>query len=277
MTKYMDTTTLPDIQNGTDHRGVGIDEAGIKGVRYPVCVKDRSRTKQHTVATCNMYVYLPHNLKGTHMSRFMEVLNENEYELTVRSFRNMVFEMTNRLKSQAGLIEMSFPYFIMKVAPISSAKSLMDYKVTFLGKVKENKYSLTIKVVVPVTSLCPCSKEISEHGAHNQRSVMTITTTLRNFVWIEDLIDIAEQEASCDLYGVLKRPDEKFVTETAYDNPKFVEDLARDIAIRLNKDDRIAEYTVEAENFESIHNHSAFALITSKKTKNEEFIVYGNN
>ncbi|MDH5219157.1 MAG: GTP cyclohydrolase FolE2, partial [Gammaproteobacteria bacterium] len=233
----------------------------------PVRVKDRSAGEQHTIANFNMYVNLPHNFKGTHMSRFVEILNQHEREISVSSFKEMLSEMTERLEAQSGHIEMSFPYFVNKAAPISRVESLLDYEVTFIGEIINGKPDLFIKVVVPVTSLCPCSKKISQYGAHNQRSHVTVSVRTTDFVWIEELIDLVEAEASCELFGLLKRPDEKYVTERAYDNPKFVEDIVRDIAARLNADDRIAAYTVESENFESIHNHSAYALIERDKSK----------
>ena len=196
------------------------------------------------------------------MSRFVEILNQHEREITVKSFREMLGEMTERLQAESGYIEMDFPYFVNKEAPISKVKSLMDYQVSFIGEITGDTTIMTVKVIVPVTSLCPCSKNISDYGAHNQRSHVTLTVRVDSFVWIEDLIDVVEQEASCEIFGLLKRPDEKYVTEKAYDNPKFVEDIVRDIAARLNDDSRINAYTVESENFESIHNHSAYALIS---------------
>ena len=258
--------TIPDVQNTADSRQLPINKVGIKAIRHPIRVLDKGAGVQHTIATFNMYVGLPHNFKGTHMSRFVEILNAHEQEISVESFESMLREMTVRLEAETGHIEMSFPYFINKTAPISGVKSLMDYDVTIIGEVKEGgEYAQTMKVVVPVTSLCPCSKKISDRGAHNQRSHVTITATTNGFVWIEELVQIAEQQASCELYGLLKRPDEKYVTERAYDNPKFVEDLVRDVAGVLNADDRIDSYIVESENFESIHNHSAYALIERNK------------
>jgi GTP cyclohydrolase I len=227
-----------------------------------VVVSDRTTGEQNTIANFNMYVNLPHQFKGTHMSRFVEILNQHEREITVKSFREMMGEMTERLQAESGYVEMEFPYFVNKQAPISKVKSLMDYQVTFIGEITGDETTITVKVIVPVTSLCPCSKNISDYGAHNQRSHVTLTVRVDTFLWIEDLIDLVEEEASCQIYGLLKRPDEKYVTERAYDNPKFVEDMVRDIAARLNDDDRINAYTVESENFESIHNHSAYALIT---------------
>src|SRR6187455_925526 len=251
---------VEDVQNRADTRQIPINQVGIKDINHPVKVKDRSAGEQHTVANFSMYVNLPHNFKGTHMSRFVEILHR-EREISVESFGALLAEMTERLEADAGHIEMSFPYFVMKKAPVSGVESYMDYRATLTGKRVNGENQMWVRVVVPVTSLCPCSKKISERGAHNQRSHVTISARIKTFVWIEELIDIAEGEASSELYGLLKRPDEKYVTERAYDNPKFVEDLVRDIAARLNADDRVAGYQVESENFESIHNHSAYAQI----------------
>ena len=261
--------SIADVQNSLDTRHIAIDKVGMKDIRHPVRVQDRSEGEQHTIANFNMYVNLPHNFKGTHMSRFVEILNLHEREISVQSFREMLGEMTGRLEAEAGHIEMTFHYFINKTAPISHVQSLLDYEVSFIGEIRNGEPEMKIKVVVPVTSLCPCSKKISERGAHNQRSHVTVTATTCDFVWIEELIEIVENQASSELYGLLKRPDEKFVTERAYDNPKFVEDMVRDIAAVMNADDRICAYIVESENFESIHNHSAYALIErNKKTDN---------
>lgn len=259
---------IEDVQAKADKRQIAINKVGIKDIRHPVRVSDRSGGEQHTVAIFNMYVDLPHHFKGTHMSRFVEILNQHEYEITVRSFKEMLREMTQRLQAESGHIEMGFPYFVTKEAPISKVQSMMDYQVTFIGEIKGDKPHMAVKVVVPVTSLCPCSKQISDYGAHNQRSHVTVTVWVERFVWIEDIIDLVEEEASCEIYGLLKRPDEKYVTERAYDNPKFVEDMVRDIAARLNQDARISAYTVESENFESIHNHSAYAMIERDKQLN---------
>ncbi len=266
----MATANIADVQNSEDTRCIPINKVGIKDIRHPIRVKDRSQGEQHTIANFNMYVNLPHNFKGTHMSRFVEILNNYERELSVESFEHMLKEMIKRLDANAGHIEMSFPYFIEKPAPVSGVKSLMDYEVTLLGEIKNDKPQVDIKVVVPVTSLCPCSKKISEYGAHNQRSHVTVTVQTCNFVWIEDIINLVEAQASCELFGLLKRPDEKLVTERAYDNPKFVEDMVRDVAACLNADERIIAYTVESENFESIHNHSAYALIQQDKRLNKQ-------
>jgi GTP cyclohydrolase I len=252
---------IPDVQSSPDTRHLAIDRVGVKSIRHPALIRERSGGAQNTVAMFNMYVGLPHHFKGTHMSRFVEILNAHEREISPDTFRSMVREMVAKLEAESGHIEMSFPYFVSKKAPVSGVASLMDYEVTFLGEIMDGRESFTLKVLVPVTSLCPCSKGISERGAHNQRSHVTIAAKIKTFVWIEELIDIAEGEASCQLYGLLKRPDEKFVTENAYDNPKFVEDMVRDVAARLNADKRVESYVVESENFESIHNHSAYAMI----------------
>lgn len=257
----MKNSNIPDVQNSQDIRKIDIEKVGIKDIRHPVVVSAREGGIQHTIATFNMYVGLPHHFKGTHMSRFVQILNDHEYEITVDSFKEMISETLERLEAETTYLEMTFPYFINKKAPVSGVSSLMDYEVTFIGEVLDGKPQVSLKVVVPVTSLCPCSKGISDYGAHNQRSHVTISCTVSEFVWIEELIDIAEKSASSELYGMLKRPDEKFVTERAYDNPKFVEDLVRDIAVDLNKDKRFLAYTIESENFESIHNHSAYALV----------------
>jgi GTP cyclohydrolase I len=258
-------TGIADVQSSADTRRIAIDKVGIKDIRHPVRVKDRAGAEQHTVATFNMYVYLPHNFKGTHMSRFVQILNHHERELSVGSFKEMLSEMSQRLESQAGHIEMRFPFFVNKRAPVTGVESLLDYEVTFIGEIRHGHPTLDIKVLVPVTSLCPCSKEISAYGAHNQRSHVTVQVRTRGFMWIEEIIELVEREASSELFGLLKRPDEKFVTEHAYNNPKFVEDVVRDVAGRLNQDERVAAYVVEAENFESIHNHSAYALIERDK------------
>jgi GTP cyclohydrolase I len=256
---------IEDVQSTPDVRHLAIDQVGIKSIRHPIMVKDKSSGVQHTIAMFNMYVGLPHNFKGTHMSRFVEILNMNEREISIENFESILREMVKRLEAVSGQIEMTFPYFVNKAAPISGVQSLLDYEVTFVGEIKDGEYHVTVKVLVPVTSLCPCSKKISDYGAHNQRSHVTVTAQINDFMWIEDLITLVEEQASCQLYGLLKRPDEKYVTERAYDNPKFVEDMVRDIAAKLNAEKRIDAYVVESENFESIHNHSAYALIERDK------------
>ncbi|MDA0823913.1 MAG: GTP cyclohydrolase FolE2 [Proteobacteria bacterium] len=258
-------SNIPDTQGSEDTRRIAIDRVGIKDIKHPVVVRDRAGREQHTVASFNMMVGLPHKFKGTHMSRFVEILNHHEFEISVPTFESMVEEMTNVLDAEFGRIEMTFPYFVQKSAPVSGVKSLLDYTVTFIGEVGPDGPTISVKVVVPCTTLCPCSKNISAYGAHNQRSHVTLEVKVNDFMWIEELIDVVEQVASCELYGLLKRPDEKYVTERAYDNPRFVEDMVREVALKLNSEDRVLSYTVESENFESIHNHSAYAMIERDK------------
>jgi GTP cyclohydrolase I len=256
--------SILDVQNLADTRQIAIDRVGIKAIRHPVTVKDKAGSVQHTVAMFNMYVHLPQHLKGTHMSRFIEILNENQAEVSVENIQILLNEVASRLEAESGHIEMTFPYFINKSAPVSGVKSLLDYEVTFIGEIKHEQHDIQVKVLIPVTSLCPCSKKISAYGAHNQRSHVTVTVSMREFMWIEDIIAMVEAQASSELYGLLKRPDEKYVTERAYDNPKFVEDMVRDIAGAFNREPRVKSYIVECENFESIHNHSAYARIHSE-------------
>jgi GTP cyclohydrolase I len=256
---------IPDVQGRADKRKIAINKVGIKDIRHPVVVKDRSDGQQHTVATFNMYVFLPHHFKGTHMSRFVKILNDHEKEISTKSFNEMLSEMSEMLEADSGYIEMNFPFFVNKKAPISGVESLMDYDVSLIGEINNGKTQTRVKIQVPVTSLCPCSKSISDYGAHNQRSHVTVNVKTDGFIWIEELIELVEKQASCELYGLLKRPDEKYVTERAYDNPKFVEDMVRDVARKLNEDKRIRSYVLESENFESIHNHSAYALIEHDK------------
>lgn len=257
---------IPDMQSTLDTRKITISRVGVKGVRYPFRIKTSSGS-QSAVGTWNMYVELPETQKGTHMSRFIELLEKlnQQDDLDKRSFVDLLHKMTKLLDAKAGHIEVSFPYFINKTAPVSGVQSLMDYEVSLMGDVKDGKIEITVQVLVPVTSLCPCSKKISKYGAHNQRSHITVRALISDDINIDELITNIEAEASCELYGLLKRPDEKYVTERAYDNPKFVEDMVRDVAGILNADHRILAYTLEVENFESIHNHSAYARIESDK------------
>jgi GTP cyclohydrolase I len=258
--------TLIDLQNSTDHRKINIDKVGVKNIRYPITVLDRAHGRQHTVATINMYVNLPQEFKGTHMSRFIEILNDYRGEIHIRSFRTILETMKERLQAQSAHLDVTFPYFVEKLSPVSGAAGLMEYACRLVGSLSdEGGYDLVAEVVVPISTVCPCSKEISDFGAHNQRGVVRVAVRFKRFVWLEELIHLVESEASCDVYSVLKRPDEKYVTEKAYDNPKFVEDLVRDIASRLDRDDHITWYSVDAENFESIHNHSAYAYVERQK------------
>jgi GTP cyclohydrolase I len=262
----LNLTSIPDVQSTVDTRRLAIQRVGVKGVRYPVTVKT-SAGAQPSVGTWNMYVQLPEDQKGTHMSRFIALLEGNRAPLDIPHFSGLMRKMVKLLEAESGRIELSFPYFINKTAPVSGVESLMDYEVGLTGEIRGDQVEVTLKVMVPVTSLCPCSKKISAYGAHNQRSHITVNAILAGDILVDQLIAKIEQQASCELFGLLKRPDEKYVTERAYDNPKFVEDLVRDVAGMLNADGRIAAYTLEAENFESIHNHSAYALIEHDKRK----------
>ena len=252
---------LPDVQSRADGRELRIDAVGIKGVRSPITIRDGVRLVP-TVATFSMTVGLAAVTKGTHMSRFIELLEMQTSALDARGFKSLLLDMLARLDARTGTIEMRFPYFIGKRAPVSRVESRLDYEVCWRGCVSdEGRYSFWMLVTVPATSLCPCSKEISAYGAHNQRSQISIRAELTGELGIEELVAIAERSASCEVYGLLKRADEKYVTERAYDNPKFVEDLVRDVALELNHQPSVRAYEVEAENFESIHNHSAFARL----------------
>jgi GTP cyclohydrolase I len=255
---------LPDVQSAADVRNIAITSVGIKSLRYPIVVAS-AHGPVTTVASIDMYVALPPEKKGTHMSRFIEVLQEPREPLTPQGTRALLTRMLSHLGADAGTIELRFPYFVTKAAPVSGVQSLMDYEVILRAGRRRGLTELRQAVVVPVTSLCPCSKEISDYGAHNQRTHVIIDLTLAEPMSIEDQIRIGEQAASSELWAVLKRSDEKFVTEHAYDNPKFVEDTVRDIAVALNRDARVLAYRVSSENFEAIHNHSAYALIEHDK------------
>lgn len=255
---------LPDVQASVDERKVVIQKVGIKSVRHPAQVKTASGI-QNTIATIDMTVMLPAHIKGTHMSRFLEVLQAHEQALDMSSTAALMRAMLNRLEAEEGHIDINMPVFLKKVAPVSKVESLLDYDVHIEGAYEKGVMKYTLAVKVPVTSLCPCSKKISEYGAHNQRSHIIIRAELVEDIAIEELITIAEQAASCELWGLLKRPDEKYVTEKAYDNPKFVEDLVRDIAVSLQQENRVIAFEVSSENFESIHNHSAYAWLAVDK------------
>ncbi|MBW1725543.1 MAG: GTP cyclohydrolase I FolE2 [Deltaproteobacteria bacterium] len=257
---------MKDIQNQFDHRNIPIDKVGIKNLKYPITVLDRKNNFQHTVASISMYVDLPHNYKGTHMSRFVEMLHLFRPEVSLKKISVILEEMKKYLNAASANIEVTFPYFIEKKSPISKSVGLMDYMCRFLGSSDPGgKIDLVSVVVVPISSVCPCSKEISDVGAHNQRGQVMLSTRFKKFIWIEDMIELVEGTASCEVYSVLKRSDEKHVTEAGYNNPKFVEDIVRDVAEKLKRDSNITWFSVSAENFESIHNHSAYASITSGK------------
>ncbi len=263
----MKNTLLPDTQNIKDLRNIVINQVGIKDILHPISFVNKALEAHPSVANFTMTVRLPENVKGTHMSRFIEILNAKECSFSVESFMELVQTVAEKLDSSSARIVVDFPFFRKKSAPSSGVQSLLDYQATLIGNIVDGKADMSVKVVVPVTSLCPCSKSISEYGAHNQRSHITIEAKPSDgsVVFLEDLIDLAEQKASSELYAILKRDDEKVVTERAYENPAFVEDIVRDIAVELNADNKINYYSLESENFESIHNHSAYAVITNQK------------
>jgi GTP cyclohydrolase IB len=252
---------LVDTQNLPDHREVAIDRVGVTNLRFPIQVRDKAHSVQNTVATVALTVDLPHHFKGTHMSRFIEVLNEHGSLIHVDNIKVILQHLQKRLDSKQAHVEFEFPFFIEKRAPVTGAVGLMDYSVKLMASASHEDREFIVKVVVPVTTLCPCSKAISRFGAHNQRSQVTFAVRFNTSIWIEDLIQLVESAASSELYSLLKRPDEKAVTERAYEHPVFVEDLVRNIAVMANEDPRIVWYRVEAENYESIHNHNAYAMI----------------
>lgn len=257
-----DKFLLPDVQASADQRSLAIQHVGVSGMRYPIELRGGDGIVWPTVAVLSMGVALPPAVKGTHMSRFVELIEAQHVPLSVDGMPALLADMLKRLEADSGRIELAFPWFIRKRAPVSGVASLLDYDVVLECEQHEGQARVTLQVTAPVTSLCPCSKQISAYGAHNQRSHISIRAELRDLsLDIETLVRMAEEEASCEVFGLLKRPDEKWVTERAYDNPKFVEDLVRDIALRLQADPRIAAWQVSSENFESIHNHSAYALI----------------
>ncbi len=256
---------LKDVQNQPDFRQIEIDKVGIKGIRYPISVLDRRKGVQHTVATINMYVDLPHHFKGTHMSRFVEILNEYRHEIHMKKIPRILETMRQKLSAKMAHLEIEFPFFLEKEAPVSGARGLMEYGCKIYGSLGEGIRDLMVEVRVPVMTVCPCSQEISERGAHNQRGLVRVRVRFRKFIWIEELIEIVEKCASSPVYPLLKRPDEKFVTEWAYDHPMFVEDVVREVCRRLLAHPEITWFAVEAENFESIHAHNAYAFIERKK------------
>lgn len=251
---------IPDLQNQGDARQLTINKVGVKGIRYPIVVEDRKQGTQASVAELDIYVELPHHRRGTHMSRFIEILNRYHREAFIGKLDKFLSELKSKLKAETSYVNIFFPYFIQKLAPVSKIASLLCYDCFFEASYGE-EFVLWIGVKVPVTTLCPCSKAISEYGAHNQRSLITIKCRYRDFICLEELIEIAEKHASCEIYPLLKRPDEKYVTEKAYNNPKFVEDIVREITVDLKNDKRVMGFSVESDNAESIHNHNAYALI----------------
>jgi GTP cyclohydrolase I len=253
-----------DVQSMRDDRQIPIQKVGVKGMRYPITLLDRSLGKQHTTATVNLFADLPHDFKGTHMSRFVEVFETYRNDLSMPRFLSMLGEIRTSLAARTAYADLHFPYFIEKKAPVSDQSAMMSYDCSYCGKVWEGGSAYEVSVSVPVQTVCPCSKAISDYGAHNQRGIVTLTVELGPFFWIEDLVALVEDSASSGLYTLLKREDEKYVTEKAFDNPRFVEDLVREVYLKVAALGKFPSFSVEAENFESIHNHSAYAFVTSK-------------
>jgi len=259
---------MRDVQNRRDGRRIPIQKVGIKDLEYPITVLDRQNKSQPTTARVNMYVDLPHSFKGTHMSRFTEILNEHRGRISVGEINGILRTMLRKFQCRTAHLEIRFPYFIERAAPVSGARALMSYQCALLASVKRRTdrvvFDRSVEVRVPVTMLCPCSREISARGAHNQRAQVTIRVRSRALVWIEELIEMAEKAASAPVYSLLKRVDEKYVTEQAYARPRFAEDAVRGVAALLLRDSRVLGFQVESENFESIHNHSAYAMVENK-------------
>jgi GTP cyclohydrolase I len=259
--KKKPTMPLQDKQSEPDHRELRIDKVGVRGLRFPIQVLDKARTSQNTIATIGMYVDLPKEFKGTHMSRFVEVLNAHGNIVHVENITDILYAMQEKLKSHTAHLEMEFPFFLTKKAPVSGREGMMDYTARFDATACGKEIDFVLGVEVGVTTLCPCSRAISKYGAHNQRGLVTVQIRSTKAIWIEDLIAMVERSASSELFSLLKRQDEKVVTERAYENPVFVEDLVRNVVVRLNAHPDVTWYKVEAENLESIHNHNAYACI----------------
>ena len=259
---------MKDVQNQKDDRRVDIDKVGIKDLLYPIKVLEKKGNYQNTTAKINMYVNLPHTDKGTHMSRFIERLNVFCNGLSFNSFKVILNDIKKDLNAVSSYIEITFPYFIKKQAPVSKLAGFMDYECSVIGKLNdENNLDLILRVKVPINSVCPCSKEISDNNsAHNQRAKADVSIRFNKFMWIEDIVKIIEKSASCELYPILKRVDEKYVTEKAFQNPKFVEDISREIAVSFKQNSNIKWFEINVESYESIHNHNAYAQIVSKKS-----------
>lgn len=250
-----------DVQGKNDPRNIEINKVGVKNLRYPLVVLDKQKSIQHTVATVNMYADLAYNLKGTHMSRFIKIMNQYNVDFSMENFLNMLMELKNSLKARKAYAEVTFPYFIEKKAPVTGEKSTMNYVCEYIGEVENGNRMFYVGIEVPVTTVCPCSKDISDRGAHNQRGTVRVKLYLEKFFWIEDIISLIEGCASAELFTLLKREDEKYITERAFDNPRFVEDLVREVTQKIERDWQFPWFSVEAENFESIHNHSAYAYV----------------
>jgi GTP cyclohydrolase I len=258
------SASLSDVQGRTDTRNIPIDKVGVRQITYPISLPTRDGGEQHTVATISMFVSLPHHQKGTHMSRFLEVLHDHTQEISPRQIRHICRDIREKLAAEDAHLECSFTYFISKPAPVTGLPGKMGFPVRFEAS-SDGKDDFIMSVRVPAASLCPCSKEISAYGAHNQRCEIEARIRFKGMLWIEELVEMCESAASSPVFPVLKRPDEKFVTELAYDNPKFVEDIVRDLAVRLDQDERIFWYAITSENFESIHSHNAYAYVEKDK------------
>ena len=250
-----------DVQSRGDQRKININKVGVKNLHYPIVVLDKKNRTQPTVATINMYADLAHHLKGTHMSRFLEVFDQYSSDLSMQNFLNMLDSIKQSLDAREAYAEIAFPYFMEKAAPVSGAKSMLDYICRFIGEVVGDERKFHVGIEVPITTVCPCSKEISERGAHNQRGVVRVKLFFEQFFWIEDVITLIEASASSEVFSLLKREDEKFLTERAFDHPMFVEDVVREVTQKLEACGIFPWFSVEAENFESIHNHNAYAYV----------------
>jgi len=252
---------MTDVQNQKDLRLIDINKVGVKNLMHPIVVLDKVNRNQNTVATINMYADLDSSLKGTHMSRFIEVFNQYHGNFSMKAFLNMLDHITEVLNARSAYAEVTFPYFIMKNAPVSGEKSMMNYTCQYIGEVGKGVREFYVGIHVPVATVCPCSKDISDRGAHNQRGIVRVKLRYKKLFWIEDIIRLIEKSASSELFTLLKREDEKQITERAFDNPRFVEDLVREVTRKLEEDNRFPWFSVEAENFESIHNHNAYAYV----------------
>ena len=252
---------MVDVQNKADERKIDIEKVGVKNLRYPIVVLDKKNHTQKTVGTINMYAHLGDHLKGTHMSRFIDVFNQYYVDITMNNFLDMLVKIRENLHARKAFAEVSFPYFIEKVAPVSGEKSIMGYTCQYMGEVGHNVKKFYVGIEVPISTVCPCSLDISDRGAHNQRGTVAVKLFFEKFFWIEDIIALIEHSASSELFTLLKREDEKYITEHAFDHPRFVEDLVREVTQKLEQDGRFPWFSVEAENFESIHNHNAYAYV----------------
>jgi len=255
---------MVDVQSMRDERQIPLQKVGVKGVRYPIVLRDKSSQVQHTTAVVNLFADLPHNFKGTHMSRFIEVFEAYRSDLSMPRFLRMLESIRTELSAETAYSDIHFPYFIQKTAPVTGQVSMMSYDCSYEGMVSPQGRNFVVGVGVPVQTLCPCSKAISRYGAHNQRGIVTLKVTMETFFWIEDLVAIVEDSASSGVFTLLKREDEKFITEMAYDRPRFVEDVVREVYLKVDALQKFAKFSVEAENFESIHNHSAYAYVEKK-------------